>query len=203
MRHIYIWQTMPAELVPPSFHGLKPSLHEVIPVLSEQKNRLCGLLSELGLSERDIRNIYGMFGNAGSLRNGLVVSHGDLHIGNVAWSGGELAILDWEHVHLNSVYWDLYSLLDMTHPDFRRRTSGIFRYRMLREYADMRQSERWEPDAFFAEYDIFASIYSAWLLLLIDQDLQNGIWNRGRLLLQQAETRDVLLGCLEHYGAAG
>src|SRR5690606_26162146 len=72
---------------------------------------------------------------------GSVVSHGDYHPYNVAIRGEERIVIDWEYVHRNHRYWDLYSLLDIT----------SFRYAKV----PLQQSERiaalrryWEQSAF-------------------------------------------------------
>ena len=61
----------------------------------------------------------------------LVLSHGDLHLGNYAAVNGQVKVLDWEHAHLNSRYWDLYHVIDLSHPIFPKEMTTNIRERLL------------------------------------------------------------------------
>ncbi|MCA0754838.1 phosphotransferase [Paenibacillus sp. N4] len=130
-----------------------------------------------------------------------VLSHGDLHLGNYALANGRLAILDWEHVHLNSRYWDLYHVLDLSHPLFPKSLGTAERERLLDGYieaASRSGGPPLEPD-FKRRYYLFSSLYSLWMLKLIAGDIErnNGIWPLDRLKSQLAETVQSFKDCLE------
>ncbi|WP_286894035.1 phosphotransferase [Thermobacillus sp.] len=123
-----------------------------------------------------------------------VVSHGDFHRGNIAVSGGEIVILDWEHAHRNSPFWDLYNLFDLTHPVFCRQTSDALRQSALNAYIASRRSLGWEePPGFIRSYYEYAAVHSVWMLLLIQDDLKQDVWEPSDLLKAQAETLASLL----------
>ncbi|WJH36488.1 phosphotransferase [Paenibacillus sp. CC-CFT747] len=104
VRHVSSWQRLPAAIVPAGYAGQKPLLPEVLSVLARERSRLTRLLAEQGVSAERIAKLYRLAGQAASLPDEQVVSHGDLHIGNVALLDGEAVILDWEHVQLNSPF---------------------------------------------------------------------------------------------------
>lgn len=136
-----------------------------------------------------------------------VLSHGDLHLGNYALAGGEIKVLDWEHVHLNAPYWDLYHLLDLSHPVFPRTMDAPTRQRLLDDYlrAAARKGNIWEPAAFKRGYARFAAVFSLWMLLLIEQDLaaiakNDGLpakWSPEQLGRQRQETLASFGQCAE------
>ncbi|WP_164744346.1 phosphotransferase [Paenibacillus xylaniclasticus] len=124
--------------------------------------------------------------------------HGDLHAGNFGTaSGGKLYVLDWEHVHRNSPYWDLYHALDMSHPMFPRTIGEDAWERLLTAYWEQadKGSVPAEREAFMREYCLFSAVFSLWMLRLIDSDLaaSDGPWPRELLLRQQEETRCAFL----------
>lgn len=139
-----------------------------------------------------------------------VMSHGDLHLGNYAVKlNGEkdgeqsrrLYILDWEHAHANLPFWDLYYLIDMSHPHFPKQVTSLQRERILQHY--LQQSAHygkvWSAEDFIADYSLFAAIFSLWMLMLIASDLKpkdgNGLWPRELLLAQRAEAVAGLTAC--------
>lgn len=131
-----------------------------------------------------------------------VLSHGDLHQGNYAVTEARrVVLLDWEHAHRNLPYWDLYHLIDMSHPRFPKRMPAEDRMLLLETYlveAD-KQGTPWIKDVLIREYAWFAAIFSIWMLLLIEGDLRRGggIWTKEGLLRQREETLDGLDGCLK------
>ncbi|WP_164779559.1 phosphotransferase family protein [Paenibacillus kobensis] len=128
------------------------------------------------------------------------LSHGDLHAGNFGTADdGTLKVLDWEHVHRNSPYWDLYHALDMSHPMFPRTIEDEARERLLAAYWEQAKAGSVPADreAFMREYSLFSAVFSLWMLRLIASDLEGdgGPWPRERLLRQQEETRAAFLRC--------
>ena len=129
-----------------------------------------------------------------------MISHGDYHQGNVCRREDEFIILDWEFVHHNSVYWDLYCLLDMSHPDFPKKISSTTRLAALHAYVNRRASFGWEAnsDTFVANYHRYAIVHSLWMLGLIENDLQKGQWEVAKLRRAQQETIHSLVACLSY-----
>lgn len=131
-----------------------------------------------------------------------VLSHGDLHLGNYAVTeAGRVVLLDWEHAHRNLPYWDLYHLIDMSHPRFPKAMPSEDRMKLLETYLDEadKQGTPWIRKLLIREYARFAAIFSLWMLLLIESDLRRGggVWTKEGLLRQREETADGLAGCLE------
>ncbi|MEW4371932.1 phosphotransferase [Paenibacillus kandeliae] len=150
-----------------------------------------------------------------------VLLHGDLHAGNYGVNPqGQLILLDWEHSHLGSRFWDLYHLIDLSHPLFPRVMNAALRHSLLERYwlteralrASSESSER-EQDSmglaqqymsfasFEHDYLVYAIVYSLWMLLLIQNDLlhEPPIWPRAQLLAQQTETEQHLKQCVERW----
>lgn len=131
-----------------------------------------------------------------------VLSHGDLHLGNYAVTKeGGVVLLDWEHTHRNLPYWDLYHLIDMSHPRFPKAMPVEDRVKLLETYMDEadKQGTPWAREVLVREYAWFAAIFSLWMLLLVESDLRRGggVWTKEGLLRQREETAKGLTGCLE------
>jgi len=133
---------------------------------------------------------------------GDVFSHGDLHLGNYALARGELRVLDWEHVHPNSRYWDLYHVIDLSHPSFPKPVDAAVRERLLRAYAEeaARLGGLADEEAFRRGYREFAAVFSLWMLLLIEGDLRRGSapWPEENL---RSQLRETLAGFEQNAGA--
>lgn len=131
-----------------------------------------------------------------------VLCHGDLHPGNVAEVEGRLVILDWEHAHLNTPLWDVYHLLDLSHPLFPRTMTPGLRARVMKVYLDKLESlgVQVERGSFSQWYDAYAIVFSLWMLRLIDGDLRNpdGVWPQEQLRNQRHETAATLEQCMKH-----
>lgn len=150
-----------------------------------------------------------------------VLLHGDLHAGNYGVNPQEqLMVLDWEHSHIGSLFWDVYHLLDLSHPLFPRSMTPSLRHSLLEHYwfTDLALNE---SDPIFAldrevagltseyvsfakfeqDYLIYAIVYSIWMLLLIQKDLlqEPPIWPRAQLLAQQTETTEHLEQCIHRW----
>ncbi|MCQ6561481.1 phosphotransferase [Paenibacillus mendelii] len=129
-----------------------------------------------------------------------VLSHGDLHAGNYALSDGRLIVLDWEHMHLNSPFWDLYHVLDMSHPTFPGSMTEKVRERLLDVYAAQRkrQGSKLDTELLHREYALYAAVFSIWMLRLIDGDIRRGsaLWPLSALIRQRQETLTSLNQCL-------
>ncbi len=150
-----------------------------------------------------------------------VLLHGDLHAGNYGWNPqGKLIILDWEHSHAGSLFWDLYHLIDLSHPLFPREMTDKLRHQLVERYwnagSEVTTAPAHSPHqraaladyrnlaAFEYDYLLYAMIYSIWMLLLIQSDLQQQppIWPHALLLAQQYETKQHLQQCLKAWWTA-
>jgi hypothetical protein len=192
------WHKLTPEAVPRHFIGDKPSVERVLRDVGDNWNKLEDILTGLGLQ----RTIFKRFKGAVGALNGVfateqTVCHGDYHLGNIAKRDDGFIILDWEHMHVNSLYWDLYNLLDMSHPRFRKRMNGRTRRSALEAYVAQRSVSGWSPVSdFYAEYYLYAAIHSAWMVLLIDSDMAAGRWEVSELLASLHETNASLQDCL-------
>ncbi len=183
------WHSLPLERLenlPPA--GLKPRIEEITEEIFQRKEEVLALLpyvkTILPLLERK------------EFSGKLVLSHGDLHIGNFAVVDGKIVVLDWEHTHLNLPYWDLYHVLDLSHPLFPKKVSSGLREQVLRYYLEQVDVV---PEVFLEEYYLFSAVFSIWMILLIHKDLKadDRKWPRAQLERQLDETVSSLHQCAE------
>lgn len=213
MPHIVHWQAQPIDI--PAFthlNGPKPNADRVAAELLEDRSQLTKLANDLNLPQHSINLLLDGLEREGRILlfdQPLVLSHGDLHLGNYALVNGAIKVLDWEHAHLNIPYWDLYHVIDMSHPTFPRTMTSANRERLLDEYvaiAAQRTGQKQQlshttnPAEFKRGYYLFAAIYSLWMLRLIAQDIQAdaGIWPLQQLQRQLNETSASLMQCVQH-----
>ncbi|ETI66585.1 phosphotransferase [Neobacillus vireti] len=194
------WHSLPTDQfadVPNS--GLKPQIEEIIADISRQEDKFFQLLPALQMEERHVRPIFSLFDRLVFSKK-LVLSHGDLHSGNFAVAANRLMVLDWEHLHLNTPYWDLYHALDMSHPLFVKKMTSQFRERALRTYLAEVKLEL-DGEAFLHEYYLFSAVFSIWMILLIHKDLEAdaGKWPVEQLNAQLEETVSCLKQCAEAF----
>ncbi|WP_334077512.1 phosphotransferase [Paenibacillus sanfengchensis] len=190
--------------------GPKPPIEQIAADVGSRREEMVLLLKEAGLSLDPAvldKLIYG-FTEGTFLSTFRVLSHGDLHLGNYAkGANGRLYILDWEHAHLNSPFWDLYHLIDMSHPMFPKRLRRSEREKLLDYYIkqSVYHGRKWDGEEFIQGYCRYAALFSLWMLLLINGDLERGdsVWPKGRLLAQWAETLANLSGCLDRLSLDG
>lgn len=190
------WHSLPVEqLGNVPLNGLKPRIEEIISEVFGKKNEVYRLMSDLTMEQELVDAIFEKLSDW-QLSKLQVLTHGDLHTGNFAVAGTELKILDWEHAHLNSPHWDLYHLIDMSHPLFPKRVTSPLRERILRTYLDLVTYEH-DRECFFTEYYLVATVFSIWMLLLIQKDLKGngGKWSVEQLNNQFEETVSSLRQC--------
>jgi thiamine kinase-like enzyme len=187
------WHALPPESIQgaSSLKGLKPGFPQMLQeLLAPGNNR-----RELAFLARAER---------ANLSDELVFTHGDLHVGNYAFARGQIYILDWEHAHLNSRYWDLYHLIDLSHPLYPRTTiTASWRTRLLHAYLEQsaRLGVRLDSAAFFSEYGLFASVFSLWMLSLMEKDKlgAGGPWSYEQLERQSMETAVSLTETMAYF----
>ncbi|WP_340031427.1 aminoglycoside phosphotransferase family protein [Paenibacillus sp. FSL K6-1122] len=185
--------------------GQKPSIRTMLDELQMQKQSTDKLLSRLDmqLPESDWDKITRLILTAEE-ELPTVLCHGDLHPGNMAEVDGRLVILDWEHAHLNTPLWDIYHLVDLSHPLFPRTVTPALRERVMDVYLDKLGSLGMQIERVsFAEwYDAYAIVFSLWMLCLIDGDLRSEecVWPKEQLRNQWHETAATLEQCMKHLG---
>lgn len=195
------WHSFPIErILNASLTGPKPMIEEIIVNISLQKEKVIEMLMKYDFSKAYIENIF-MHLERKSFSNTKVLSHGDLHLGNYGYAGDRIVVLDWEHTHINLPYWDLYHLLDMSHPVFPRTINKELRHYILELYLDESKfsGSLLDRKAFKLEYYVFSTAFSIWMLLLIQADLDRNEtkWSREQLNKQLLETVSSLIQCME------
>jgi hypothetical protein len=192
------WHSLPIEkLATVPAKGLKPPIEEIVSEIFLKKEEFFRLLPSLQMKEKTIQDIYSLLERY-EFSKKLVLSHGDLHSGNYAVVDKRIVVLDWEHAHVNTPYWDLYHVIDMSHPLFPKEITSQFRERVLKYYLDQVELE-FEGDVFRKEYYLFSAVFSIWMILLIQKDVKenDGKWSKEQLGNQLKETVSSLQQCAE------
>ncbi|WP_186445682.1 phosphotransferase [Paenibacillus cremeus] len=195
------WHELSLHLVSESFTGNKPKVEIALQTVRYKWNNVESILQTYGINEAVIAKFHLALNHVpSSFFQEMVVSHGDFHRGNIAIKDGSLIVLDWEHVHQNSPYWDLYNLIDITHPVIRRNTTQMSRAAALQAYFSKRAEFGWKSSKaeFIAQYHLYSSIYSAWMLLLIEADLRKGVFQVNDLKEAEKETLNSMVECMLH-----
>lgn len=176
----------------PVFQGHKPGFARLAGDVLGARNELAALAPGLGIAADLVRRTCAAL-HTHTLSAELVLSHGDLHVGNYArTASGRIWVLDWDFAHANSRYWDLYHILDLSHPSHPRPANPHWRSRLLDAYLSEAAlyGVSLEPERFKFEYALFASVFSLWMLRLIaaDRASGSGYWTDAQLAVQAAET---------------
>lgn len=188
-----IWHVVPLDSYPELPHaGQKPRPEQVVSDLLAQQTSISALLEALGFNWSEVNTFYQLL-DTFQLSPIEVYSHGDLHPGNYGrTSTGRIVVLDWEHNHRNTPMWDLYHLLDISHPLFPRAHDVHIRSKVLDTYLlySRQLGKDYEEEVFKREYQLFSAFFSLWMLLLIDRDLQSPtpFWPHDNLVTQREET---------------
>lgn len=195
VRSIAWWHQYPVhKLKQKQLSSEKPSIFDMIKEISNNKRLIMNLLKD-GAARTKAEKLIQIVNNKEDLfiYKNLVLSHGDLHLGNYGKSQKGVVVIDWEYVHLNLVYWDLYYLIDSTHPNYPKNLDPNMREEVLDSYLHLTTNKNHER--FKWEYYIFAAIFSFWMLTLIEKDIQNIkqiIWTKDQLLRQKEETISII-----------
>lgn len=188
------WHSLDVEeigYIPPA--GLKPSIGKIVADIQAKKDELLSILK----LEKQVRFIFEMLDDF-MFSKTMVLSHGDLHVGNYAVVDSRVVVLDWEYAHLNTPFWDLYHVIDLSHPLYPKTASWELREQALTLYLDEAELE-YDRTAFFIEYHLFAAVFSMWMILLIRKDLRSGDrkWPQNQLERQLGETVSSFNQCAE------
>jgi aminoglycoside/choline kinase family phosphotransferase len=198
---IPFWHRVAVTAVPSDVKGHSPSYTEVIEQLLLKKQLVNTMLEQSRIDRYEISNWWTLIVQwASFINNNQVVSHGDYYRLNIALRNHENIVLDWEFAHVNSVYWDIYSLMDITsyrytHVDLDKkdRDAALRQYWMSKNDVGLTMPY----DDFVKGYHVFASVYSVWILTLIVADLQHSSEATEALIRQRHQTESVLMQNLE------
>jgi hypothetical protein len=199
--HMVWWHGQPTEaLRQVPLQGPKPPIQDIAADIRARQAEAESALLSLGMPLLTVRTLFALLEHQ-PFTEADVLCHGDIHLGNYSRVKGRLIVLDWEHVHLNSRLWDLYHLIDMSHPLFPKRMTSQSRNRLLEAYLDhaLHSGAVLNPQDFKREYYLFAAVFSVWMVLLIRSDLErgDGTWPEEALRTQLSETLDNLTQCAD------
>jgi len=157
------------------------------------------LLGNLNISKSLIDNGFlQLRAVGGTFPTEKVISHGDYLVVNIAQNGERLVVLDWEFLQINSVYFDLFTLMDMAVVRYRIRPTKQIRKRVLEAYIAERETTGWvAPEHFMKNYHLFVLIYSLLTLPWLFGDLEEGRFDRALLLSEKEELAQIIQDCLE------
>ncbi|WP_164545459.1 phosphotransferase family protein [Paenibacillus albus] len=209
--HIAWWHSLPVQhLIEQPLLGPKPHIEDIAKQVLNRRDELTETLAEqMSNPQALIKQLEALTHNSSLTTYWTrdVLSHGDLHLGNYVRVQGVVRVLDWEHAHLNSRYWDVYHAIDLSHPDFPKTMSTPVRERLLDRYLEQAAEHGTQLNArhFKQGYYLFASLFSLWMLLLIAGDLKrlagvDGKWTIRQLTSQLEETLDSLWQCAQTLG---
>jgi thiamine kinase-like enzyme len=181
--------------------GPKPFIEEIVSSLFLRKKQVVEILWRFQIPRAIIEKIYFLLKQF-TFSKKKVISHGDLHLGNYATRNNQVIVLDWEYMHLNTPFWDLYHLLDGSHPVFPKRITRELRENALDYYLEQVEQisgNKFNRQAFKTEYYLFSTAFSMWMMMLIHQDLlnQDGKWELDQLKSQLNETIIHFVQCAE------
>lgn len=183
-----------------SLKGPKPYIEEIVSSILSNKDMIMKTEWGCDIPLSLFECVFFMLG-CHTFSEKKVISHGDLHLGNYGYAGSKIIVLDWEHIHLNSPYWDLYHLLDISHPVFPKNITKHIRKLALQKYLEESNFSKDPADreAFYQGYYLFSAAFSIWMLLLIKTDLEReeAKWSREQLDQQLVETVASFLQCAE------
>jgi thiamine kinase-like enzyme len=195
------WHQFPTiELQKCDLKGPKPSIEIMIKEILQEKEKISEILFEVGLKHLTVQKLLSSLSTI-FFEEEKVLSHGDLHLGNYGYSKDKVVIIDWEHVHLNYPYWDLYHLIDSTHPDFPKKVCAKIRKKVLENYLNKRNIiDIKKRENFLYKYNWFSIIFTLWMVLLILKDLEGnqGKWSQEKLDRQYLESILIIKQCIEN-----
>jgi hypothetical protein len=184
------WHLLPTTLLPEEFEGHTPKIKEIQTFIWAKDMQTRQLFKSLGFLDDQINCFYEDILHQDQLENEIVISHGDLYPLNIAEVNNQVYIFDWEYAHTNSVFWDLYTLMDITSPQYRRLViQQDSRLAILARYISVRESLQSPTQGnFITDYHKYSALYSVWLLLLIEEDIAQERFEKSALLWQYEET---------------
>jgi hypothetical protein len=167
------WHLLPTSLVPNEFEGHSPHMKEIQGFILSKAVQMRELFISNGFSYDHIDYFYREILLQDHFENETVISHGDLYPLNIAEVNQKLFIFDWEYIHKNSVFWDLYTLMDITSPQYRRPVMNqTARLDILSRYISVRHSLKSPTNTnFICDYHKYSALHAIWLLLIIEEEI--------------------------------
>ncbi|MDQ0200970.1 phosphotransferase family protein [Neobacillus ginsengisoli] len=190
------WHSFDSKEMDIPLTGPKPPFKDILLEVTLKKAVFIKLLPLLNIEKKMIHRLFSLLEGV-EFSEKLVLSHGDLHLGNYAVVNNRMVVLDWEHAHLNTPYWDLYHVIDMSHPIFPKQITSQFRGEVLKVYLE-HVNDMINTEDFIREYHLFSAVFSIWMILLILKDLKSndGKWSKEQLEIQLKETESSLRQCV-------
>jgi hypothetical protein len=136
--------------------------------------------------------------NLARLQASKVLCHGDAHPGNFLWSWKKRNwfLIDWEFLHMDSPYFDLFQFIDATSPHGRLQ-NRVSRRMVLMAYIkgnpQLRQNQSMMR-GWLRGYLIYAAFHLFWIVQMIWYDLEQNRFASWQLKRQLAETFNRLAG---------
>lgn len=154
----------------------------------------------MGVHKRQIDVLYEHLSSLhGVFPTEQTVSHGDFLFINLASKNGRFIVLDWEFLQINSVYFDLFTLIDMAVVRYRIKPNKHIRMNVLQTYIQEREKTGWQaPAHFIKNYHLYVLIYSVLTLKWLFSDLETGKFDRDLLLKEKEELTAIISDCLEY-----
>lgn len=184
------WHSLPAERFSHAqLKGPKPPIEEMADQILQNKEKVFSIFKLHNISDRLGNKIFSAF-TSKPFSTVKVLCHGDLHQGNYGYAGDKTVVLDWEHCHMNTPFWDLFHLIDISHPDFPKPSNHTLRNMILDCYCKEIQISAPDREKFKQEYYVFSAVFSVWMMMLIQSDLDNqrAKWTPEQLSRQLKET---------------
>ncbi|GGJ13390.1 hypothetical protein GCM10010885_23340 [Alicyclobacillus cellulosilyticus] len=123
-------------------------------------------------------------------RDEPAVCHGDLHLGNFMWSlrDRRVYLIDWEYLHPDSPYFDLFQLLDATSPTTPLVRPMSHRAALAWYLRQRPEAARGRPGRWLAGYRRYAITHLLWILTRIADDWHKARFPAAAMVRQTHET---------------
>ena len=196
------WHRIPTSRMSEGAVGHSPNYTQVLATINRNRPYIESMLQVIGIHNQTVSDWWELLLEwEPFIQEHQAISHGDYYRLNIAFQNQQSIVLDWEFTHVNSVYWDLYSLMDITSHRYsliqlehHDRVAALQAYWNRELHAIPSELYR----RFIKGYSVYASVYSVWILTLIEADIRSGsVADIGALRRQQQETESVLQQCLQ------
>jgi len=193
------WHSLNVDLLTEPRESFVPYVDEVVTSLLDKEFVFSSFMTKLGIDQHKISWFYSKLRSLNNLfPTEIVLCHGDYHILNLAKKNEALIVLDWEFFQCNSVYFDLFMLLDRAAVYYRIKPTAEIRLRTLDAYINERLQTNWiAPSDFQYNYHLFACMYSVFTLEWLFNDLDSGRFEAELLLQEKAELESIITDCLD------
>jgi hypothetical protein len=193
------WHQMPTDLLPSEQLRFLPMVDDVVSELIQKRDTFETSMVALNIEPEVISSFWEQVQSLSTpFMTEHVLCHGDYHPRNVAQVDGSFIVLDWEFIQRNSVFWDLYLLIDRAMPNYRIEPSASARLRILQTYVDERVRHGWTtPPDFFQQYHVFTALFTVHVLPLLINDLETGAHDMEGLHAEALEVKSIVEDCVQ------